>query len=88
MITTLFEKINGFQPANSFKILTSIKIGLNLLTAHSESEKVQLSSDLIGLFKRFATSRGDQMTSVLGNAVNTILESKRIGTRYQKGLSG
>ena len=55
-------------------------IGLNLLSAYSESEKIVLSSDMVALFKRFATSWGDQMTSVLANAVNAILESKNGGT--------
>jgi type IV secretory system conjugative DNA transfer VirD4/TraG family protein len=39
-----------------------------------------LSSDLVALFRRFATSWGDQMTSVLANAVNAILESNEGGT--------
>ena len=55
-------------------------IGLNLLSAHSDAEKIVLSSDLVSLFRRFATSWGDQMTSVLANAINAILESKEGGT--------
>ena len=34
-----------------------------------------LSSDLVSVFERLATSWGDQMTSVLGNAVMTLLEA-------------
>ena len=39
-----------------------------------------LSSDLVSAFKRHATAWGDNMTAVLQNAVNTILESTRGGT--------
>ncbi len=55
-------------------------IGLNLLSAYSEAEKTILASDLVALFRRFATSWGDQMTSVLANAITAILESKDGGT--------
>lgn len=59
---------------------TEYPIGLNLLSAHSDAERIVLSSDLVALFRRFATSWGDQMTSVLANAINAILESKEGGT--------
>jgi hypothetical protein len=55
-------------------------IGLNLLSAYSDPEKIILSSDLVALFRRFATSWGDQMTSVLSNAINAIIESDNRGT--------
>jgi len=55
-------------------------IGLNLLSAYSEAEKTILASDLVALFRRFATSWGDQMTSVLANAITAILESNHGGT--------
>ncbi|MFI5405263.1 MAG: type IV secretory system conjugative DNA transfer family protein [Nitrososphaerales archaeon] len=55
-------------------------IGLNLLSAYSEAEKTILASDLVALFRRFATSWGDQMTSVLANAITAILESQNGGT--------
>lgn len=55
-------------------------VGLNLLHAQSEAEKIILSSDLVSLFKRFATSWGDQMTSVLANAINAFLYRKETGT--------
>lgn len=55
-------------------------IGLNLLSAYSDPEKIILSSDLVALFRRFATSWGDQMTSVLANAINAIIESDNGGT--------
>jgi predicted DNA-binding transcriptional regulator AlpA len=55
-------------------------VGFNILDAHSELEKTLLSSDLVAVFRRLATSWGDQMTSVLGNAVLAFLESGRGGT--------
>lgn len=55
-------------------------IGFNILAAHSELEKTLLSSDLVAGFRRLSTSWGDQMTSVLGNAILAVLESDRGGT--------
>ena len=55
-------------------------VGFNILSAHSELEKTLLSSDLVSVFRRLSTSWGDQMTSVLGNAVLAFLESDRGGT--------
>ncbi|WP_187359736.1 type IV secretion system DNA-binding domain-containing protein [Mucilaginibacter ginsenosidivorans] len=48
-------------------------IPFNILSAHSDSEREMLASDLVGLFKRFSTSWGDQMHSVLANAILTLL---------------
>lgn len=59
---------------------TDFPIGLNLLFAKTEPEKIILSSDIVSLFKRFATSWGDQMTSVLANAVIAFLEHEEGGT--------
>ncbi len=55
-------------------------IGFNLLHAPTELEKIVLSSDIVEVFKRYATSWGDTMTSVLSQAVNTFLESSEGGT--------
>lgn len=55
-------------------------IGFNILSAHSELEKTLLSSDLVGIFRRLSTSWGDQMNSVLANAILAFLESTRGGT--------
>jgi hypothetical protein len=55
-------------------------IGFNILSAHSDLEKSLLASDLVAVFKRFSTSWGDQMGSVLSNAVLAFLESTRGGT--------
>ena len=55
-------------------------VGFNVLEAHSEVEKNLLGSDLVAVFQRLSTSWGDQMTSVLGNAVLAFLESTRGGS--------
>lgn len=55
-------------------------IGLNFLTARSAAEKNLLASDLVAVFRRLSTSWGDQMTSVLGNAITAFLESREGGT--------
>ena len=59
---------------------TEYPVGFNILSAHSELEKTLLSSDLVAVFRRLSTSWGDQMTSVLSNAVLAFLESDRGGT--------
>ena len=55
-------------------------VGWNILEAASEIERQILASDLVGVFRRLATSWGDQMTSVLANAILTFLDSPRGGT--------
>lgn len=55
-------------------------VGFNILSAHSEIEKTLLSSDLVSIFRRFSTSWGDVMNSILANAVLAFLESKRGGS--------
>lgn len=64
-----------FDPAD-----TEWPVGFNILSAYSEVEKNILSSDLGAVFKRLATSWGDNMTSVLGNAILAFLESEKGGT--------
>jgi Type IV secretion-system coupling protein DNA-binding domain len=59
-----------FDPADAV-----FPIAWNILEAHSELERALLASDLVGIFRRFSTSWGDQMTSVLGNAVLVLLEN-------------
>ena len=54
--------------------------GFNLLSANTEVEKIVLSSDLVEAFRKHSTSWGDQMTSVLSNAINTFLNSNKGGT--------
>lgn len=55
-------------------------VGLNILQAHSDIEKEVLSSDLVAAFRKYATSWGDQMNAVFGNAVLAILENKKGGS--------
>jgi hypothetical protein len=64
-----------FDPADE-----DYPIGFNILSAHSELERMLLSSDLVATFRRLATSWGDQMNSVLGNAILAFLESSSGGT--------
>jgi len=55
-------------------------VGFNILSAHSNLEKNLLASDLIAVFQRLSASWGDQMNSVLQNAILAFLESDRRGT--------
>ncbi len=55
-------------------------IGFNILSAHSDLEKNLLGSDLVSIFQRLSTSWGDQMGSVLQNAILAFLESSQGGT--------
>jgi len=59
-----------FDPADE-----EFPIGFNALDAHSDRERELLASDLVGVFRRFSTSWGDQMSAVLGNAVMAFLET-------------
>nr|WP_321237454.1 DUF87 domain-containing protein [uncultured Psychroserpens sp.] len=59
---------------------TEFPIGFNIISANTDAEKIVLSSDIVSVFKRFATSWGDNMSSVLSQAVNTFLESSTGGT--------
>lgn len=49
-------------------------VPFNILEAHSETERNLLASDLGAILQRLATSWGDQMTAVLGNALLAFLE--------------
>ncbi len=64
-----------FDPADE-----AFPIGFNILSAHSELEKTLLSSDLVAVFRRLSTTFGDQMVTVLGNAILAFLESTEGGT--------
>ena len=55
-------------------------VGFNILSAHSDLERNLLASDLISVFQHLSTSFGDQMTTVLGNAILAFLE--RIGRAH------
>jgi len=64
-----------FDPADA-----EYPVGFNILDAQSELERTLLASDMVGVFRQFATTWGDQMTTVLGNAVIAMLESETGGT--------
>lgn len=70
-----FDDVVLFDPSDE-----EYPIGFNMLSAHSELEKTLLASDLVGVFRRLSTSWGDQMNSVLSNAILAFLESECGGT--------
>lgn len=83
----LIEHILGYIPEHRYEDCIIIDpsdgeypIGFNILEAHSEIEKDILSSDLVSVFRRLSTSWGDQMNSVLANAILAFLESGQGGT--------
>jgi hypothetical protein len=83
----LVNKVLGIIPPHRIKDVVLVDptdpdyaIGFNILSAHSELEKTLLASDLISVFQRLSTSWGDQMHSVLQNAILAFLESSRRGT--------
>ena len=55
-------------------------VGFNILSAHSDVEKELLASDLVAVFQRLSSRWGDQMNSILANAILAFLESDRSGT--------
>ena len=83
----LIDQILGFIPEERIKdvVLVDLSdeefpIGFNLLHAHSEIEKRLLASDLVGVFRRLSRSWGDQMDTVLQNAILAFLKSSQGGT--------
>lgn len=83
----LIEQIVGTIPAHRIEDVVLLDpsdedfpIGFNILSAHSELEKTLLASDLSSVFKRLSSSWGDQMHSVLSNAILAFLESSQGGT--------
>lgn len=70
-----FDDVILFDPSDE-----EYPIAFNILRAHSELERNLVASDLVAVFRRLSTSWGDQMTSVLGNAVLAFLESSRGGS--------
>jgi hypothetical protein len=55
-------------------------VGFNILAGHTELERTLLASDLVGIFRRLATTWGDQMQTVLANAIQAFLSSSRGGS--------
>ncbi|MEO7299225.1 MAG: type IV secretion system DNA-binding domain-containing protein [Verrucomicrobiota bacterium] len=83
----LIDKILGCIPENRIDDVVLVdpsdeeySIGFNILSAHSDLEKNLLASDLVSVFQRLSTSWGDQMGSVLNNAILAFLESSKGGT--------
>jgi hypothetical protein len=83
----LIDRILGIIPESRIKDVVLVdpsdeqfSVGFNILSAHSDLEKNLLASDLIAVFERLSTSWGDQMNSVLKNAILAFLESDRRGT--------
>ncbi len=83
----LIDKILGAIPSSRIQDVVLVDpsdekyaIPFNILNAHSELEKTLLASDLTAVFQRLSSSWGDQMQSVLQNAILAFLESTRGGT--------
>jgi len=83
----LIDQILGVIPSHRINDVVLVdlsdeecSIGFNILSSHSELEKTLLASDLASVFKRLSTSWGDQMHSVLNNAILAFLESSQGGT--------
>ncbi|MHB8519861.1 MAG: type IV secretory system conjugative DNA transfer family protein [Limisphaerales bacterium] len=83
----LVDRVLGIIPEERIKDVVLLdpsdeaySIGFNILSAHSDLEKRLLASDLVSVFERLSTSWGDQMASVLQNAILAFLESSRGGT--------
>lgn len=83
----LIEQVLGIIPENRIGDVVLVdpsdeaySVGFNILSAHSDFEKTLLASDLVSIFQRLSTSWGDQMGSVLNNAILAFLESSAGGT--------
>ena len=83
----LIDRICGIIPTERIDDVVLVdpsdvdySVGFNILSAHSELEKNLLASDLVAVFQRLSTSWGDQMNSVLQNAILAFLENDRRGT--------
>jgi hypothetical protein len=83
----LIDRVLGYIPEERFDDVVLLDpadadypVGLNILSAYSELDKIVLSSDLVGVFRRLSTSWGDQMNSIFGNAILAFLESKEGGS--------
>ncbi len=83
----LIERVLSIIPEHRLKDVVLVdpsdeqySVGFNILNAHSDFEKTLLASDLVSVFQRLSTSWGDQMGSVLNNAILAFLESSEGGT--------
>lgn len=83
----LIEKLLEYVPEDRLKDVVLIDpsdeeypVGFNILSAGSDAERNLLASDLVAIFRRLSTAWGDQMNSVLANAILAFLESPQGGT--------
>ena len=83
----LVERVLGIIPESRHRDVVLIDpsdeehvVGFNILAAHSDFERNLLASDLVSTFRRLSTSWGEQMNSVLRNAILAFLEGSRGGT--------
>src|ERR1043166_3996073 len=83
----LVERVLGIIPEDRIDDVVLLdptdeqySVGFNILSAHSDFEKNLLASDLVSVFRRLSTSWGDQLNSVLNNAILAFLESDTGGT--------
>jgi hypothetical protein len=83
----LIDRICGIIPSERIDNVVLVdpsdsdySVGFNILSAHSDLEKNLLASDLVAVFERLSSSWGDQMNSVLQNAILAFLENDRVGT--------
>lgn len=83
----LIDRILGLMPEHRMEDVILVDpsdeetvVPFNVLSAHSDLERTLLSSDLVSIFKRLSTSWGDQMDSVLRNAIIAFLESSQGGS--------
>jgi hypothetical protein len=83
----LINRVLGIIPPGRVKDVVLLdptdeefSVGFNILSAHSDFEKNLLASDLVSVFRRLSTSWGDQLNSVLNNAILAFLESSQGGT--------
>lgn len=58
----------------------AVPIGLNILAHDGGAQPDVLAADIVAVFRRLSTSWGDQMNSVLSNAILAFLENTRQGT--------
>lgn len=83
----LIEKLLEYVPEDRLRDVVLIDpsdeeypVGFNILSAGSDAERNLLASDLVAVFRRLSTAWGDQMNSVLANAILAFLESPKGGT--------
>ncbi|MEX8518786.1 MAG: type IV secretory system conjugative DNA transfer family protein [Leptothrix sp. (in: b-proteobacteria)] len=69
------DTVIRFDPSDE-----AFPVGFNILNARTDIERNLLASDLVAIVRRFATSWGDTMSTVLGEAVLALLAHPSGGT--------